>query len=67
LQRVIRCEALWGVAIDFSNGKHLAYEVGSRDAAELECARIELGEPPRWGPFAGQALRAQHEDLAREE
>ena len=26
---VIPWEALWGVAIDFSNGKRLAYEVGT--------------------------------------
>ena len=53
-------EGLWGIAVDLGNGRHLAYEVGPRAVAELDCARIERGECPVWGPYAGQVMRARH-------
>ena len=33
----------WGVDIEYSNGRHKAYVVGPRDAAEKEAQRIRSG------------------------
>lgn len=35
-KRVIRWDAVWGVALLLSNGKKVAYPVGSREEAERE-------------------------------
>jgi len=42
--RVIPGEAdAWGVAIDHGDGKHDAYPVGPREAAQAEAERIRSG------------------------
>jgi hypothetical protein len=49
--RVIRWEGLagfgWGVDIDHGDGKHDAYPVGPREAADAEAERIRSGGPAR--------------------
>lgn len=58
--RVIPWEApdIWGIAVDFRDGTSVAYEVGARVVAELECGRLERGERPLWGPLLGRNLKS---------
>jgi hypothetical protein len=49
---------IWGVAIDYRNGKHAAYEVGTRAEADMECRRLDHGDRPLFGPLmAGTCSR----------
>jgi hypothetical protein len=42
--RVIPWEGFgWGIDIDYGNGRHKAYAVGSREAAEREAQRLRSG------------------------
>jgi hypothetical protein len=53
-------ERLWGVAINLPNGRSSDYEVGSKADAIIECRRIEDGQPPMFGPWAGMDLIQKH-------
>ena len=54
--RVISWEApeIWGVAVDYRNGKRAACEIGTRAEADMECRRLERGDRPLFGPLMGR-------------
>ncbi len=51
-------DGVWGVAIDLPNGRRADYEVGSKADAIIECRKIDDGETPTRGPWAGMKLLA---------
>lgn len=56
--RVISWEGVgWGIEIDRGNGRHKAYAVGSREAAEKEVQRIRSGGRARTRKQAAQLLK----------
>ena len=60
------CSDAWGfffgirrASIRPDAGERPRYEVGARAVTELECQRLQRGEPPLWGPLMGQDLHAK--------
>lgn len=47
----------WAVDVDHGNGKHRAYAVGPREAAEAEAQRIRSGGTPRTREEVEQHLK----------